>query len=56
MSNNKFLAFAAILFTLCVVIAIYLGWDSDGFYIRQVLLILAGYIMAVVINIVNEME
>ena len=56
MSNNKFLAFAAIIFSLCAVFAIYLGWESDGFYIRQVLLILAGYIMAVVINIVNEME
>ena len=56
MSDNKFLAFAAIIFSLCAVFAIYLGWESDGFYIRQVLLILAGYIMAVVINIVNEME
>ena len=56
MSDNKYLAFAAIIFTLCAVFALYFGWESDGFYIRQVLLILAGYIMAVVINIVNEME
>jgi len=56
MSDNKFLAFASIIFTLCAVLAIYFGWESDGFYIRQVLLILAGYIMGVIVNIINEME
>ena len=56
MNNNKFLALAAIVFTICAFFAIYLGWDTKENYLRQGLLILAGYITAVIVNIVNEME
>lgn len=56
MNDNKFLALAAIVFTICAFFAIYLGWDTEENYLRQGLLILAGYITAVIVNIVNEME
>lgn len=56
MNDNKFLALAAIMFTICAFFAIYLGWDTEENYLRQGLLILAGYITAVIVNIVNEME
>ena len=40
--TDNLLTFA---FTLMACIALYIGWDSDGFYLRQLLLIFAGYAM-----------
>jgi hypothetical protein len=46
-----------LLLVCCTLIAVgvgYVGWDGDGYYLRQVLLIYAGFMSAVTITLVMK--
>jgi hypothetical protein len=49
MSDNKFLIFCM---TICSCVAFGYGFDTDGYYLRQALLVLAGYTIAGVLFLI----
>ena len=51
--NDKFLLVALTLMS-CTGIAI--GFDTDGYYLRQALLVLAGFCMGGVVFLITESE
>jgi hypothetical protein len=51
--NNKFLIFCM---TLCACVSLGLGFDTDGYYLRQALLVLAGYTIAGVLFLITDSE
>jgi len=52
MSNNQHILLAAIIGTMLASLLLYVGWDGDGFYLRQLTLILAGVVITLVAGIV----
>ena len=42
--------------TICACLAIFYGFDTDGYYLRQALLVLAGYTFAGVFFLLNSKE
>jgi hypothetical protein len=51
MTDNKFLT---CLLTICSCVALGYGFDTDGYYLRQALLVLAGYTIAGVFFLINS--
>ena len=51
MTDNKFFI---CLLTICSCVALGYGFDTDGYYLRQALLVLAGYTIAGVFFLINE--
>ena len=51
--TDKFLVFCL---TICACLAIFYGFDTDGYYLRQALLVLAGYTFAGVFFLLNSKE
>ena len=51
MTDNKFLIFCM---TICSCVALGYGFDTDGYYLRQALLVLAGYTIAGVFFLIND--
>jgi hypothetical protein len=49
MSDNKFLICCM---TICSCVALGYGFDTDGYYLRQALLVLAGYTIASVLFLI----
>jgi hypothetical protein len=56
MTNNQSYTAAAIIGTLLTCVLIVFGWDSDGFWLRQFLLISAGFVARTVIRIIGLIE
>ena len=53
MNDNTFLA---CLLTICSCAALGYGFDTDGYYLRQALLVLAGYTIASVLFLIFSGE
>jgi hypothetical protein len=53
MNDNTFLA---CLLTICACAALGYGFDTDGYYLRQALLVLAGFALAGVTFIITNKE
>ena len=49
--NDKFLIFCL---TICACLAIFYGFDTDGYYLRQALLVLAGFCFGGVLFLFTE--
>ena len=49
--NDKFFIFCL---TICACVALVYGLDTDGYYLRQALLVLAGYTIAGVLFLINS--
>ena len=49
--KDKFLIFSL---TICSCVALGYGFDTDGYYLRQALLVLAGYTIAGVFFLINS--
>ena len=49
--TDKFLIFCL---TICSCVALVYGFDTDGYYLRQALLVLAGYTIAGVFFLINS--
>ena len=47
-------ALAIVLCTMLIGFSLYFGWDSDGFYLRQALLVFAGYATGALIILIKE--
>jgi hypothetical protein len=52
MSNTQHTILAAIISTILAALLLYVGWDGDGFYLRQLALILAGVVITLVVGLV----
>jgi hypothetical protein len=52
MSNTQHTTLAAIISTILAALLLYVGWDGDGFYLRQLALILAGVVITLVVGLV----
>jgi hypothetical protein len=53
MTDNKFLIFCM---TICSCVALGYGFDTDGYYLRQALLVFAGYTIAGVFFLIFSSE
>jgi len=53
MTDNKFLICCL---TICSCVALGAGFDTDGHYLRQALLVFAGYTIAGVFFLINSSE
>jgi hypothetical protein len=53
MTDNKFLICCL---TICSCVALGYGFDTDGYYLRQALLVFAGYTIAGVFFLINSTE
>ena len=53
MTDNKFLI---CLLTICACVSLGYGFDTDGYYLRQALLVLAGYTITGVFFLINSSE
>jgi hypothetical protein len=51
--NDKLFIFCL---TICACVALGYGFDTSGYYLRQALLVLAGYNIAGVLFIINSKE
>ena len=51
MTDNKFFI---CLLTICSCVALGYGFNTDGYYLRQALLVFAGYTIAGVFFLINE--
>ena len=56
MTDNKYYALGCVFLTLSIAIIFEYCWDTDGFYLQQGLLVLAGYLASVIINAIKSME
>ena len=56
MTNNQSYTMAAIIGTILTCLLIIFGWDSDGFWLRQFLLISAGVVARTVIRVIGLVE
>ena len=54
MIEIKGYALAIVVCTMLIGFSLYFGWDSDGFYIRQALLVFAGYAFGALIILIKE--
>ena len=54
MIEIKGYAVAIVLCTMLIGFSLYFGWDSDGFYLRQALLVFAGYAFGALIILIKE--
>jgi ABC-type Fe3+-siderophore transport system permease subunit len=52
MTNNQHIILAAIMGTILASLLLYIGWDGDGFYLRQLTLVLAGVVITLVAGLV----
>jgi len=48
--------FLIVCLTLCSCVALGYGFDTDGYYLRQALLVFAGYTIAGVFFLINSSE
>ena len=48
--------FCTLVFTIMLLGSVYIGWDTDGHYLRQALLVFAGYTIAGVFFFINSSE
>ena len=56
MSDNKFHTLAAIIGTALVCFLLYISWDSDGYWLRQACLVIAGFAARTVLNILTYIK
>jgi hypothetical protein len=56
MTDNKYLAVAAIIGTLSTCLLLVFGWDTDGFWLKQFTLVSAGFVARTVTHIIGLIE
>ncbi len=56
MTNNQMYTASAVIGTALTCLLLYVGWDSDGFWLRQFTLFMAGYVARTVIRIIGLIE
>jgi peptidoglycan/LPS O-acetylase OafA/YrhL len=54
MSDKQYSILAAICSTILAALLLYAGWDGDGFYLRQLTLVLAGFVIALIAGLVLQ--
>ena len=47
-------ALAIVMCSMLIGFSLYFGWDSDGYYLRQALLVFAGYAISALIVLIKE--
>jgi len=52
--ETKGYGMAIALCTALIGFSLYFGWDSDGYYLRQALLVFAGYATGALIVLIKE--